>query len=151
MRMRKLTFDAFSSLLLGNWAGHRRGAGVGRESVRSEWCSALEGGFLHERWYTAGDGESPKLTAEAFFRLSEAGPTDFVALYMDGRIAFGESTFDGSAWTLTHRWLREPGVAQVRLRFLDDETYEQEVLEIAPDGTAKHESIAVQRREHAVK
>lgn len=149
--MRDVSFETFMELLLGDWAGHRRGATADREPVRSEWRSAFDGGFLHERWYTAGDGDSPVLTAEAFFRVSEAGPADFVAVYKDGRIAFGESTFADSEWTLTHRWLREPGVAEVRLRFLDDETYEQEVLEITPDGTAKPESVAVQQRQPAVR
>lgn len=142
------TFQAFLELLIGDWVGHRRSTTLEQEPVRSQWRIALDGGFLHERWHTAGGGTLPELTAEAFFRVSDTGPSDFVAIYKNGKIAFGESTFEGSEWILTHRWLREPGVATVRLRFRDEDTYEQEVAEVTPEGVLKHESSAVLTREH---
>lgn len=142
------TFQSIVELLIGDWVGHRRGATLEQEPVRSQWRAALGGGFLHERWHTAGDGVVAELTAEAFFRVSNAGPSDFVAVYRHGKIAFGESTFEDSEWILTHRWLGEPGIARVRLRFRDDDTYEQEVAEITPDGLLKPESSAVLKREH---
>jgi hypothetical protein len=57
------------------------------------------------------------------------------------------SSQEDSEWTLTHRWLREPGIARIRLRFLDDSTYEQEVAEVVVDGTLTPESSAVLKRE----
>jgi len=143
------SFHKFTKLLIGDWAGHRRSAAHTHEVVRSQWQVVFDGSFLQEHWHTAGSRGSPELTAMAFFRVSDAGPGDFIAVYRDGRIAFGESTFEDSEWTLTHRWLREPGIATIRVRFLDDETYEQEVCEVAPDGTLKPESLAVMRREGA--
>lgn len=143
------TFRAFSEALTGDWFGHRRSAAHEREPVRSRWRIALDGSFLHERWHTAAVGGSPEPAAEAFFRVSDSGPGDFVAVYRDGRIAFGESTFEGSEWSLTHRWLREPGVATIRLRFVDDDTYEQEVFEVSADGVETPESSAIMKRGRA--
>jgi len=90
----------------------------------------------------------PEPTAEAFFRVSDSGPGDFIAVYKSGKIAFGESTFEDGEWRLTHRWLREDGVATIRIRFLDDNSYEQEVAEVAADGTLIPESYAVMRRDN---
>lgn len=140
------TFRTFSESLIGDWVGHRRSAALEQEAVRSRWHLTLDGSFLQEHWHTAGSGPSPDLTAEAFFRVSDAGPGDFIAVYKSGRIAFGESTFEDSEWTITHRWLREPGSATIRLRFLDDNTYEQGVAEVASDGTLTPESVAVMKR-----
>jgi hypothetical protein len=148
--MTRECFRDFCELLIGDWVGHRRGAALEQEEVRSQWRSALDGSFLQEHWHTAGSGSSPEPTAEAFFRVAENGPGDFIAVYKNGKIAFGESTFEDSEWTLTHRWLRENGVATVRLRFLDDDTCEQEVFEVAPDGALIPESHAVLRREQRV-
>ena len=80
---------------------------------------------------------------------SDSGPGDFIAVYRSGQIAFGESTFEDSVWALTHRWLREPGIATIRLRFLDDHTYEQEVVDVASDGTPTPHSLALMKRERA--
>jgi hypothetical protein len=143
------TFRTFAELLIGDWVGHRRSAVLEQEVVRSQWHIALDGSFLQEHWHTAGSGRSPELTAEAFFRVSDSGPGDFIAVYKSGKIAFGESTFKDSEWTLTHHWLKEPGIATIRLRFLDDNTYEQEVAEVASDGTLTPESFAVMKRERA--
>jgi hypothetical protein len=145
--MTHATFRTFSDLLIGDWSGHRRSAALEREAVRSQWRTAFDGSFLQERWHTSGSGDSPDLTAEAFFAVAGSGPGDFIAVYRSGKIAFGESTFEASEWRLTHRWLRESGVAAIRLRFLDDDTYEQEVAEVAPDGSLTPESLAVMRRE----
>lgn len=142
------TFQSFLELLIGDWVGHRRSATLEQEPVRSQWRAALGGGFLHECWHTAGGEALAELTAEAFFRVSKAGPSDFVAVYKHGKIALGESTFEDSEWILTHRWLREPGIATVRLRFRDEDTYEQEVAEVTPEDVLKHESSAVLTREH---
>jgi len=147
--MKHETFRAFAELLIGDWVGRRRSATNEAEPVRSRWRPALDGSFLEEHWHTAGSGRSPEPTAEAFFRVSDSGPGDFVAVYRTGKIAFGESTFKDSEWTLTHRWLREPGIAAIRLRFLDENTYEQEVVGLASDGTPIPESLAVMKREGA--
>jgi hypothetical protein len=64
------TFQAFLELLIGDWVGHRRSTTLEQEPVRSQWHVALDGGFLHERWHTAGGEALPELTAEAFFRVS---------------------------------------------------------------------------------
>lgn len=69
--------------------------------------------------------------------------------WLCGKIAFDGSTFKDSEWTLTHRWLREAGIATIRLRFLDDNTYEQEVAEVASDGSLTPESCAVMKRKRA--
>jgi hypothetical protein len=143
------TFRTFSELLIGDWVGHRRSAALEQEAVRSQWQIALGGSFLQEHWHTAGSGCLPEPTAEAFFRVSDSGPGDFIAVYKSGKIAFGESTFNDSEWTLTHHWLREPGIAIIRLRFLDDNTYEQEVAGIESDGVVRPESLTVMRRERA--
>jgi hypothetical protein len=140
-------FGAFCESLIGAWAGRRRGGELENEAVRSCWRKSLDGAFLHEDWLTAGGGSSPGPTAEAFFRISGSGPGDFVAVYRSGKIAFGESQFAGGEWTLTHRWIREPGVATIRLKFLDADTYEQEVIAAAPDGGLTTESRAVLTRE----
>jgi hypothetical protein len=140
-------FDAFRHSLVGDWVGTRRGATYDRELVRSRWRITLDGSFLHEDWLTAGASNCAVATAEALFSFSDSGPGDFVAAYKSGQIAFGESAFADSAWTLTHRWLREPGIAIVRLRFLDANTYEQEVAEVTPDGPHRFESVAVMKRE----
>lgn len=145
--MRDETFPAFRDALLGSWAGTRRNAAHDRERVRSSWSAVLEGRFLREEWLTAGAGETVVSTAEALFSVAESGPGDFVAAYQSGKIAFGESSFAEATWTLTHRWLREPGVAVIHLRFLDADTYEQEVLEVADDGSRQPESYAVMTRE----
>ncbi|MFZ5786025.1 MAG: hypothetical protein ACOY3Y_06250 [Acidobacteriota bacterium] len=147
--MTHATFQRLSELLIGDWVGQRRSAVLEQEVVRSQWRLVLDGGFLREHWHTAGSGGTPELTAEAFFRVSDAGPGDFIAVYRSGKIAFGESSFEDSVWTLTHRWLREPGIATIHLRFLDEDTYEQEVAEVAPDGTLTPESLAVMRRERS--
>jgi len=141
------TFVTFAQLLIGDWVGYRRSTELEDELVRSQWDRALCGSFLQEHWHTAGGGRSLQCTAEAFFQASDAGPGDFIAVYKSGKIAFGESTFDDSEWKLTHRWLREPGIAVIRLRFLDDNTYEQEVVDVAADGTLRPESLAVMKRE----
>src|SRR3989304_5941271 len=125
--------------LLGDWRGHRRNQTLERELVSSKWQKALDGSFLHEDWRTAGEGLSPPPTAEAFFHVTDSGPGDFIAVYKNGRVAFGESTFANSEWSLTHRWLRESGVAVIRLRFLDADTYEQAVYEVTADGSLKEE------------
>jgi len=143
------SFRTFFELLIGDWVGHRRSAALAQEPVRSQWHIALDGSFLQEHWHTAGGGCSPEHTAEAFFRVCDSGPGDFIAVYKNGKIAFGEASFKDSEWMLTHRWLREPGIASIRLRFLDDDTYEQEVAEVASDGTLKPESLAVMKRERA--
>ena len=49
---------------------------------------------------------------------------------------------------LVHRWLREDGIATIRIRFLDDNSYEQEVAEVAVDGMLIPESYAVMKRDH---
>lgn len=144
-----MTFQTFSEMLIGEWVGHRRSAAFEQEAVRSHWRMALHGSFLHERWLTAGSGLLPEPTAEALFRISDSGPGDFIAAYKSGRIAFGESTFRDSEWTLTHRWLRERGVAIIRLRFRDEHTYEQDVAEVAEDGAETRESVVVLRRVRA--
>lgn len=143
------TFRTFSESLIGDWVGHRRSTALEQEVVRSQWHIALDGSFLQEHWHTDGSGRSPEPTAEAFFRVSDSGPGDFIAVYKSGKIAFGESTFKDSEWTLTHRWLREPGIATIRLRFLDDNTYEQEVAGVASDGTLTPESLTVMKRARA--
>ena len=148
--MTQMTFRVFSELLIGEWVGHRRNAVLEQEEVRSQWHVALDGSFLLEHWHTAGSGGSPEPTAEAFFRVSDSGPGDFIAVYKSGKIAFGESTFKDSEWMLTHRWLREPGIASIRIRFLDNNSYEQEVAEVSSDGTLIPESLAVMKRERAI-
>ncbi|MCL4810259.1 MAG: hypothetical protein KJ062_21065 [Thermoanaerobaculia bacterium] len=140
-------FSTFREALIGEWVGTRNGVTFERERVRSRWRNTLEGRFLHEDWFTAGTGDCAVPTAEALFSIADSGPGDFVAAYTSGRIAFGESAFADSAWTLTHRWLRESGIAVVRLRFLDANTYEQEVAEVTSDGRHRFESIAVLQRE----
>jgi hypothetical protein len=142
-------FSAFRDVLEflpGDWRGHRRKQTPERESVSSTWQKALGGSFLHEQWRTAGEDLSPSPTAEAFFHVSDSGPGDFIAVYKSGRIAFGESTFANSEWSLTHRWLRESGVAVIRLRFLDADTYEQAVYEVTAGGGLKEESVAIMKR-----
>ena len=145
--MKPDTFPALRDALLGSWSGTRRNAEHDRERVRSTWSAVLEGRFLREEWLTAGAGETVVPTAEALFSVAESGPGDFIAAYRSGKIAFGESAFGEATWTLTHRWLREPGVAVVHLRFRDADTYEQEVLEVADDGSRRPESFAVLKRE----
>jgi hypothetical protein len=142
-------FTQFCESLAGSWIGRRRSAGREGEIVRSRWRKILDGNVLRESWLTAGGGDAPEPTAEALFTITASGPGDFVAVYKSGKIAFGESTFAGGEWRLTHRWLREPGVAAIRLKFLDADTYEQEVDEVLPDGTLKPESSAVMKREPA--
>ncbi len=112
-------FRAFCDSLVGTWVGHRRTADLEHELVHSRWRKALDGRFLQEDWCTAGGGSAPEPTAQAFFGISGAGPRDFIAVYSSGKIAFGESTFVDSEWRLTHRWLREPGVAAIRLKLID--------------------------------
>jgi hypothetical protein len=141
------SFRQFCKALSGSWIGRRRSAGHEGEIVRSQWRTVLEGKAQHESWLTAGSGDTPEPTAEALFTISASGPGDFVAVYKSGKIAFGESTFTGGEWQLTHRWLREPGVAAIRLKFLDADTYEQEVAEVLSDGTLKPESSAIMKRE----
>jgi hypothetical protein len=140
-------FGDFYESLIGAWVGRRRSGGLQSEIVRSDWQKSFNGAFLHETWHTAGFGASPEPTAEAFFGISSSGPGDFIAVYRSGKIAFGESAFAGGEWTLTHRWLREPGIAAIRLKFLDADTYEQEVFEVAADGGLIQESRAVMERE----
>ncbi len=106
----------------------------------------LDGRFLQEDWRAGSRGGAPEPTAEAFFSVANGDPGDFIAVYESGRMAFGESTFVASQWTLTHRWLREPGVADIRLRFVDADTYEQEVFELSPEGEPRLESRAILRR-----
>lgn len=148
--MTQSAFQTFSRLLIGEWVGHRRTSVLEQEEVRAQWQIALDGSFLQEHWYTSGAEGTPKPTTEAFFKVSDVSPGDFIAVYKNGKIAFGESTFEDSEWTLTHRWLREPGVAIIRIRFLDNDSYEQEVAEVSPDGTLIPESRVVLKREHAV-
>jgi hypothetical protein len=136
--------------LLGDWRGHRRGQTLQQELVWSRWQNALDGNFLHEDWRTAGESLSPAPTAEAFFHVTDSGPGDFIAVYKNGKIAFGESTFANGVWSLTHRWLRESGVAAIRLRFLDADTYEQAVYEVMADGRLTEESVAIMKRERVV-
>lgn len=140
-------FLAVRDALVGSWIGKRRTAAQEGELVRSRWSVTLGGRALREEWLTAGAGESAAPAAEALFSVTESGPGDFVAAYASGKFAFGESAFAEATWTLTHRWLREPGVAVIHLRFLDADTYEQEVLEVAADGSLRPESLAVMRRE----
>ncbi len=140
-------FTQFCESLAGSWIGRRRSAGGEGEIVRSQWQKVLDGNVLHESWLTAGSGDTPGPTAEAFFTISASGPGDFVAVYKSGKIAFGESTFAGGEWRLIHRWLREPGVAAIRLKFINTDTYEQEVCEVMSDGTLKPESSAILKRE----
>jgi hypothetical protein len=140
------TFSVFSERLIGTWTGHRRSSAYDHEAVCAEWETAFAGRFLREHWSTAGGSPVPELTSEAFFRVSEAGPGDFIAVYASGGIAFGESIFDGTEWSLTHRWLRDLDAAVVHLRFLDDDTYEQEVVTLAADGSPTVESFAVMKR-----
>ena len=147
--MKHETFRAFYELLIGEWVGYRQSSAVEHEEVRSQWQIALDGSFLLEHWLTAGSAGSPEPTAEAFFRVSDSGPGDFIAVYKSGKIAFGESTYKDAEWTLTHRWLREAGIATIRIRFLDNDSYEQEVAEVAADGTLIPESITVMKRERA--
>ena len=144
------TFRTFFELLIGDWVGHRRSAALAQELVRSEWRIALDGSFLQEHWHTAGSGSSPEHTAEAFFRVCDSGPGDFIAVYKSGKTAFGESTFEDCEWTLTHRWLRESGIATIRIRFLDSNSYEQEVAEVASDGTLIPESFVVMKRDRTI-
>ena len=146
--MTDMTFGTFSKLLIGEWVGQRQSGGLEHEEVRSQWQIALEGSFLLEHWHTAGSGGIPEPTAEAFFRVSDSGPGDFIAVYKSGKIAFGDSTFEEGEWWLTHRWLREDGIATIRIRFLDDNSYEQEVAEVAVDGMLIPESYAVMKRDH---
>jgi hypothetical protein len=143
----KKNFKEFCESLVGSWTGRRRSAELDDEIVRSQWQKSFDGNFLHENWLTAGRGGSTKPTAEAFFKISDSGPGDFIAVYESGKIAFGESAFASGEWRLTHRWLREPGVAAIRLKFLDSGTYEQEVAEVTPDGSLKPESKAIMKRE----
>jgi hypothetical protein len=140
-------FSRFCESLAGSWIGRRRGLEHENEIVRSQWQKTLDGNFLRENWLTAGSGDTPEPTAEALFKIAASGPGDFVAVYKSGKIAFGESAFAGGEWRLTHRWLREPGVAAIRVKFLDADTYEQEVDEVMPDGTLKPESKAIMKRE----
>lgn len=140
-------FKQFCESLAGSWIGRRHSAGHEGEIVRSQWRKILDGNALHESWLTAGSGDTPEPTAEAFFTISASGPGDFIAVYKGGKIAFGESAFAGGEWRLTHRWLREPGVAAIRLKFFDADTYEQEVDEVLPDGTLKPESKTIMKRE----
>jgi len=142
-------FQRFCESIAGDWIGRRRSAGHESEIVRSRWRKILEGNALSENWLTAGGGDVPEPAAEALFTVSTSGPGDFIAVYKNGKIAFGESTFSGGEWRLTHRWLREPGVATIRLKFLDTDTYEQEVAEVMPDGSLKPESSAIMKREPA--
>lgn len=144
------TFQSFSRLLIGEWIGHRRNSALEQEEVRAQWQIALDGSFLQEHWHTSGAEGAPKPTTEAFFKVSDGSPGDFIAVYKNGKIAFGESTFEDSEWTLTHRWLREPGTAIIRIRLLDNDTYEQEVSDVASDGTLIPESYVVMKREHVV-
>ena len=144
-------FKEFCESLIGAWVGHRRSTELEHEIVRSVWQKSFAGNFLHENWHTAGRGGSPEPTAEAFFKISDSSPGDFIAVYERGKFAFGESVFADGEWKLTHRWLREPGVAAIRLKFLDADTYEQEVCEVAPDGSMKTESIAIMKRGHATR
>jgi len=144
-------FGEFCASLVGAWSGTRRCAELEHEIVRSQWKKSFDGEFLHEIWHTAGRGDSPEPTAEAFFKASGSGPGDFIAVYRSGKIAFGESVFTGGEWKLTHRWLREAGIAMIRLKFIDDDTYEQEVIAVAPDGGLKPESMAVLKREHTAR
>lgn len=148
--MTHMTFRTFSDLLIGEWIGERHGSVLKHEEVRSQWQIVLDGNYLLEHWHTAGSGDSTEHTAEAFFRVSDSGPGDFIAVYKSGKIAFGESTFIDSEWTLTHRWLREAGIATIRIRFLDNNSYEQEVAEVASDGTLIPESFVVMKRERAI-
>ena len=140
-------FLTFLESLLGDWVGRRRTATLDHELVRSRWRRTLDGRFLHEDWLTAASGESLDPTAEALFSVSDTGPGDFITAYKSGKIAFGESEFTDSTWTLTHRWLREPGVAVIRLRFLDANTYEQAVAAVTADGSHESESVAIMTRE----
>lgn len=140
-------FTTFREGLVGDWVGSRHGAAFDRELVRSRWRITLDGRFLHEEWLTAGGGACAVPTAEAFFSVSDLGPGDFIAAYKSGKIAFGESAFAASVWTLTHRWLREPGIAIISLRFLDADTYEQDATEVTPDGSHRPESVAIMKRE----
>jgi hypothetical protein len=144
------TFRTFSKLLIGEWVGYRHSGVLEHEEVRSQWQIALDGSFLLEHWHTAGSKDSPEPTADAFFRISDSGPGDFIAVYKSGKIAFGESTFKDSEWTLTHRWLRESGIATIRIRFLDSNSYEQEVAEVASDGTLIPESFVVMKRNRTI-
>jgi len=147
--MSHATFRDVVRSLLGEWRGHRRSAAIEREPVASTWKMSLDGAFLREHWRTAGESASPAPTAVAFFRVTESGPGDFVAVYKHGKIACGESSFADGEWRLTHRWLREPGTALIRLRFLEADAYEQAVFEVADDGSLKEESVAILRREIA--
>ena len=140
-------FKQFSESLAGSWIGRRHSAGHEGEIVRSQWQKVLDGNVLRESWLTAGSGDAPEPTAEALFTISASGPGDFVAVYKSGKIAFGESTFAGGEWRLTHRWLKEPGIAAIRLKFLDADTYEQEVCEVLLDGALKPESSSIMKRE----
>ena len=145
--MSNASFSAFCDSLVGTWVGHRRTANLDHEIVHSRWRKALDGRFLQEDWCTAGCGSTPEPTAQAFFGISDAGPGDFIAVYRSGKIAFGESTFVDSEWRLTHRWLGEPGVAAIRLKLIDGDTHEQEVVEVTPDGGLKRESRALLKRD----
>ncbi len=148
--MTKNTFQTFSKLLIGKWVGRRGSSVLKQEEVRAQWQIALDGSYLQEHWHTSGAEGTPKPTTEAFFKVSDVSPGDFIAVYKNGKIAFGESTFEDSEWTLTHRWLREPGIAIIRIRFLDNDSYEQEVSDVASDGTLIPESYVVMKREHVV-
>jgi len=148
--MTQITFRTFSELLIGDWVGYRHSSALEHEEVRSQWQIVLDGSFLLEHWFTAGSGDSTEPTAEAFFRVFDSGPGDFIAVYKSGKIAFGESTYEDSEWRLTHHWLREAGIATIRIRFLDKNSSEQEVAEIASDGTLVPESFVVMKRERAI-
>jgi hypothetical protein len=133
--------------LIGTWSGERNGNELKNEKVRSAWEWAIGKAFLQEHWFTSGGEGVLGLEAIAFFRIVNQLPGEFFAAYRSRGIGCGTSSFRDGQWVLTHQWFQAGGKAQIRLTFLDADTYGQEVDEITDKGELRFLSKAILRRE----
>jgi hypothetical protein len=139
----------FLKLLPGTWAGQRKSPDM-VEKVMAVWEPLLDGSFLRESWFTSGGRETLDLSALAFFRVTGNSLMEFFVVYKGGRMAMGKSEMRDGEWRLTHEWFGgSPEVAEIRIRFGGDDTYQQEVHSMGKEGTPslKNRSILVRQRD----
>lgn len=133
--------------LIGSWSGVREGTELKNERVRSVWEWALRKAYLQEHWFTSGSEGVLGLEAIAFFRMFNELPGEFAVAYKSRGFAYGDSSWSGEEWVLTHAWLGAEGKAEIRLRLLDRDTYQQEVVAIDDKGESRVLSKAMLSRE----
>jgi hypothetical protein len=143
------SFAKFCEALIGTWTGEREGNGPINEKVKSVWERALGNAFLQEHWFVSDRETAPGLHAVAYFKIGDDSPEEFFAAYKTGKFGCGNSSFRDGEWVLTHDWFQATGKAEIRLRFLDSDTYQQEVVEINETGAPRLLTKAILKRGQA--